>query len=156
MNNAFDEKNRNDYEKNTSLLHVAIDKIRKTPTLPATIAELSRITGLHRNSISNRVWPGTKLKEIKEQRIELKKQKTENVVKIDPVRVLEDKLDNAKQELVFWFTKCTDNEKQIKQLSTNLKRMSDARSDYENMLKQERLYTEKLKKELNQLRMLIQ
>ncbi|MEI6894319.1 MAG: hypothetical protein V5789_06735 [Colwellia sp.] len=156
MNNAFDEKNSSDYEKNTDLLHLAMEKIHQTPTLSATIAELSRITGLHRNAISNRVWPGQKLHEIKEHRKQLKTKTVENLVKIDPVSVLEEKLDNAKRELVFWFTKCTDNEKQIKQLNTNLQRMSDARSNYENMLKQERLKTEELKTELNQLRMLIQ
>jgi hypothetical protein len=138
MNNAFDKKNRNDYDKNTDLLHVAIDRIHKTSTLSATIAEISRITGLHRNAISNRVWPGQRLQEIKEQRRQLKNKRIEKTLQLDPVRVLEDKLENAKRELVFWFTKCSDNEKQIKQLNTNLQRMSDARNDYEDLLKQER------------------
>lgn len=156
MSNAFDEKNKRDFEKNTELLLSAIEKIRRNSALPATISEVSKITGMHRNGISNRGWPKTKLDEIKEQREILKNKRNESVDKIDPVKVLEEKLDNAKKELVFWFTKSIDNEKQIKQLNTNLQRMSDARTDYENMLKRERLKTEKLAAELNQLKMLIQ
>lgn len=155
MNKALNEKNKNDFDKNTNLLNVAIEKIHRTSSLATTIAELSRLTGLHRNAISNRIWPGQKLNIIKEQREKLKKKKIENLRKVPPVKIAEDKLDNAKRELVYWFTKCSDNEQQIKQLSTNLKRMSDARNDYEKMLKQERLKTIRLTSELNQLKELI-
>ena len=155
MSNPFDTKNQRDFDENTEKLVAAIDKINNTPSLPATIAELSRLTGLHRNAISNRVWPNQKLKLIKEKRKNQKKAETNPTVNKNPIKVLEDKLDNAKNELVYWFNKNLDNEKQIKQLEINLERMSLARNDYEAMLKQERLKTEELTKKNNLLRELI-
>ena len=68
MSNHFDIKNQRTFDENTQKLVAAIDKINNTPSLPATIAELSRLTGLHRNAISNRGWPNQKLKLIKEKR----------------------------------------------------------------------------------------
>ena len=68
---------------------------------------------------------------------------------------MEERLDNAKNELVYWFNRNLDNEKQIKQLEINLERMSLARNDYETMLKQERLKTEELTRKNNLLRDLI-
>ncbi|MFK3860518.1 MULTISPECIES: hypothetical protein [Pseudoalteromonas] len=155
MSNPFDTKNQRDFDENTEKLVAAIDKINNTPSLPATIAELSRLTGLHRNAISNRVWPNQKLKLIKEKRKTQKQAETNPTVNKNPIKVLEEKLDNAKNELVYWFNKSLDNEKQIKQLEINLERMSLARNDYEAMLKQERLKTEELTKKNNLLRELI-
>ena len=68
---------------------------------------------------------------------------------------MEEKLDNAKNELVYWFNKNLDNEKQIKQLEINLERMSLARNDYETMLKQKRDKTTELTKQLNIMRDLL-
>jgi hypothetical protein len=155
MSNPFDTKNQRDFDENTEKLVAAIDKINNTPSLPATIAELSRLTGLHRNAISNRVWPNQKLKLIKEKRKNQKKAETNPTVNKNPIKVLEEKLDNAKNELVYWFNKNLDNEKQIKQLEINLERMSLARNDYETMLKQERDKTTELTKQLNIMRDLL-
>ena len=68
---------------------------------------------------------------------------------------MEERLDNAKNELVYWFNRNLDNEKQIKQLEINLERMSLARNDYETMLKQERDKTTELTKQLNIMRDLL-
>jgi len=155
MSNPFDTKNQRDFDENTEKLVTAIDKINNTPSLPATIAELSRLTGLHRNAISNRVWPNQKLKLIKEKRKNQKKAETNPTENKNPIKVLEEKLDNAKNELVYWFNKNLDNEKQIKQLEINLERMSLARNDYETMLKQERDKTTELTKQLNIMRDLL-
>ena len=155
MSNPFDTKNQRDFDENTEKLVAAIDKINNTPYLPATIAELSRLTGLHRNAISNRGWPNQKLKLIKEKRKTQEQAETKSTVNKNPIKVLEEKLDNAKNELVYWFNKNLDNEKQIKQLEINLERMSLARNDYETMLKQERDKTTELTKQLNIMRDLL-
>ena len=155
MSNPFDIKNQRTFDENTQKLVAAIDKINNTPSLPATIAELSRLTGLHRNAISNRGWPNQKLKLIKEKRKTQEQTETKPTVNKNPIKALEKKLDNAKNELVYWFNKNLDNEKQIKQLEINLERMSLARNDYETMLKQERLKTEELTRKNNLLRDLI-
>ena len=155
MMQAFDEKNNSNFKKNTELLISAVNKIKKTNALPATIAELSRMTGLHRNAISNRQWPGKELQEIKNERKKIKNKQVEISSDVNPITVLEEKLADAKRELVYWFTKCSDNELKINQLTTNLNRMSQARDSYEDMLKQERAETKKLLKELEQLKALI-
>ena len=155
MSNPFDIKNQRTFDENTQKLVAAIDKINNTPSLPATIAELSRLTGLHRNAISNRGWPNQKLKLIKEKRKAQKQAETKPTINKNPIKVLEERLDNAKNELVYWFNRNLDNEKQIKQLEINLERMSLARNDYETMLKQERLKTEELTRKNNLLRDLI-
>ena len=155
MSNPFDIKNQRTFDENTQKLVAAIDKMNNTPSLPATIAELSRLTGLHRNAISNRGWPNQKLKLIKEKRKTQKQAETKPTINKNPIKVLEEKLDNAKNELVYWFNKNLDNEKQIKQLEINLERMSLARNDYETMLKQERDKTTELTKQLNIMRDLL-
>ena len=155
MSNPFDIKNQRTFDENTQKLVAAIDKINNTPSLPATIAELSRLTGLHRNAISNRGWPNQKLKLIKEKRKTQKQAKTKPTINKNPIKVLEERLDNAKNELVYWFNRNLDNEKQIKQLEINLERMSLARNDYETMLKQERDKTTELTKQLNIMRDLL-
>ncbi|WP_209327104.1 hypothetical protein [Pseudoalteromonas sp. PA2MD11] len=155
MSNYFDEKNKRIFDENTEKLVSAIDKIKNTPSRPATIAELSRLTNLHRNAISNRGWPSLKLKEIKKQRLIQIKANPEADLNHDPLKVLEKKLDNAKSELLYWFNKNLDNEKQIKQLEINLERMSLARNDYETMLKNERMKSMELTKQLEQLKNLI-
>ncbi|MBB1420162.1 hypothetical protein H5187_23405 [Pseudoalteromonas sp. SG44-1] len=155
MSNPFDTKNQRDFDENTEKLVAAIDKINNAPSLSATIAELSKLTGLHRNAISNRVWPNQKLQLIKEKRKSQQQAETKPTVNKNPIKILEDKLDNAKNELVYWFNKNLDNEKQIKQLEINLERMSLARNDYETMLKQERDKTTELTKQLNIMRDLL-
>ncbi len=151
MNN-FDAKNQRDFELNTDRLVQAIDKIRMNNSLPPTIAQLASLTGMHRNAISKRVWPSVRLEEIKTERKRTSNTSNHQNKPQDPVKVLEEKLENAKRELVYWFNKNLDNEKQIKQLEQNLCRMTDARSNYENMLKQERIKTSELTTQIKTLK----
>jgi len=87
MSNPFDIKNQRTFDENTQKLVAAIDKINNTPSLPATIAELSRLTGLHRNAISNRGWPNQKLKLIKEKRKTQKQAETKPTINKNPIKV---------------------------------------------------------------------
>lgn len=151
----YDERNLRDFDDNTRSLVKAIDKIRSNSHLPATIAQLSKLTGMHRNAISKRLWPRVKLKEIKNTRRAKSEIDAAQRKPVDPVKVLEEKLENAKHELTYWFNKSLDNEKHIKQLEINLQRMSLAREDYEKMLKQERQRTNELTKQLNIMRDLL-
>ncbi|EMI4223250.1 hypothetical protein V6439_002364 [Vibrio parahaemolyticus] len=151
----FDDRNLRDFEENTEALVKAIDKIKSSSHLPATIAQLSKLTGMHRNAISKRLWPRVKLKEIKNARAVKNKLDSVPLKLDDPVKVLEEKLEHAKHELTYWFNKSLDNEKRVKQLEINLQRMSLAREDYEKMLKQERQKTNELTKQLNIMRDLL-
>ena len=48
---AYDKKNSDDYEENTSLLKKALSDIESNKKLKATIAQLSAMSGVHRNTI---------------------------------------------------------------------------------------------------------
>ena len=64
---AFDSRNKLDFEKNTEQLAEGILQIASDKSLKPTVAELSRITGIHRNTIRMRGWPMEKLEAIKEK-----------------------------------------------------------------------------------------
>ncbi|MBD1106607.1 hypothetical protein HXV84_08545 [Pseudomonas amygdali pv. morsprunorum] len=62
---AFDAKNKLDYDRNTELLAQGLMQIASDPNLKPTMAELSRITGIHRNTIRQRDFPAQRLEAIK-------------------------------------------------------------------------------------------
>lgn len=47
---AFDQRNKQDFEKITQILLIGVKSIRSNSSLRATIAELARLTGVHRNN----------------------------------------------------------------------------------------------------------
>lgn len=65
---AYDQKNKADFNDYTSTLEKALKEIENNKNLKASVAQLERMTGIHRNTISNREWPVKKLKEIKKER----------------------------------------------------------------------------------------
>ena len=102
---AFDQKNKEDFDQYTELLTRALFDIGANESLKATVAELSRITGIHRNTIRQRVWPLERLEIIKEnRRIEVLRKKVSNKKPVDPVVVLTEKLEAARIEVLHWFT----------------------------------------------------
>lgn len=153
MSQPYDSVNQKTYEDNTVLLVNALDSIDKDPSLAATIANLVILTGIHRNTVSERKWPKDKLEKIK---IARKNKPSEPPKKEEkPENILDEKLNNAKHELVYWFNKTNDLEREVNQLNINLSRMADARSDYERMLILERKKTEKLQSEVQTLKELL-
>lgn len=102
---AFDNKNKEDFDQYTELLAQALLDIAADDSLKATVAELSRITGMHRNTIRKRVWPLDRLETIKEnRRIEVLRKKISNKKPVDPMVVLTEKLEAARIEVLHWFT----------------------------------------------------
>ncbi|KPY27649.1 hypothetical protein, partial [Pseudomonas syringae] len=90
---AFDQKNKEDFDQYTKLLTRALFDIGANESLKATVAELSRLTGMHRNTIRQRVWPLDRLEIIKEnRRIEVLRKKDSNKKPVDPMVVLTEKL----------------------------------------------------------------
>ncbi|WP_420229728.1 hypothetical protein ACOBWA_14150 [Psychrobacter sp. ER1] len=77
--NAYDQKNSDDYDANTLLLEKALSDIKGNKRLKATVAQLSEMTGIHRNTISNRVWPVQELKQIRDSRKTEEKSRKEQV-----------------------------------------------------------------------------
>jgi len=102
MNNqAYDQKNSEDYEMNTLSINKALLEIEQDPKLKATIAQLSKMTGIHRNTITNRDWPIQKLKEIKDKR-KLKDEESKNHMVVNEIS-LGEKLVLTQNEVIYWF-----------------------------------------------------
>lgn len=60
-NRDYGQKNSSSFEAVTSILNNALIDIENDKKLKPTTAQLSKMTGIHRNTISNRVWPVQKL-----------------------------------------------------------------------------------------------
>jgi uncharacterized membrane protein YheB (UPF0754 family) len=145
---AYDEKNVEDYIKNTLAIEVALDKIRCDPNLKATITQVQNITGLNRKTIRDRD-PNEELVKIKKRRkVEAQIDKEE---KKDSVSELESQLDNAQKELVYWFKEAQSKELQLNQIELKTKRKQETIDWYKAELEKERLATSTLKMQLNQL-----
>lgn len=147
---AYDNKNEQDYDNITDAIDLGLDKIESTPSLKPTIAELAKLSGVHRNTISKRGTPKNTLKRIKkERRIRAEIDKED---KKDEAKTLEDQLDNAKIELIHWFTKSSSLETENEQLTISLKRFNDSLEFYKNELKKEKDKNTALQEEINLLK----
>lgn len=101
---AFDTKNQEDFDRNTETLTNGLMQIAGSVKLKPTVAELSRISGIHRNTIRQRIWPGQRLLAIKESRaVEELRKKLAKEKKADPLTVLTDKLQASRLEVLHWF-----------------------------------------------------
>ena len=155
--NAYDQKNSDDYEANTLSLEKALADIEDNKKLKATIAQLSEMTGIHRNTISNRVWPVQKLKQIRDARkTEEKSHKGQvRLSTTDVKNALEAKLSRAQNETVYWFNEYQDMKRVAQHLDKRLQKMRESRDYYKtlsdtdkNSLSEARQEIKKLKKML--------
>ncbi|WP_133178698.1 hypothetical protein [Shewanella decolorationis] len=148
-NNHFDAVNQERHDKNTVEIQKALQRIRDDYTLKPTVKVLSDLSGMHRNSLRNRKWPIEELDRIK---IERNKNIVSDVAKEkSKVTSLEDILDNAKNELIYWFNMAKDLEKQNAQLLIKLDRISSSRDYYENAYKEEINNVKDLKEQIKLL-----
>lgn len=102
--NAFDKKNQEDFDRNTEVITKGLMVIASDDSIKATAAELSRITGVHRNTLRQRMWPLQRLKAIKENRVieEIRRRQSKTKA-ADPVSVLTTKLEASRLEVLHWF-----------------------------------------------------
>lgn len=126
----YDEKNEKDFEENTSLIIDALEKIRKDITLKPFVKTICDLTGIHRNTLRNRVWPIQKLEEIKNER-NLSKSKVLSKVIRNTENILQEKLNNAQKELVYWYTLHKKLNESHKQLYDNYEKMTASRDSYQ-------------------------
>ena len=132
---AFDQKNKEDFDRYSELLAQALLDIAANDSLKATAAELSRLTGIHRNTIRQRVWPLERLETIKEnRRIDVLLQQVTKKKPVDPVVLLTEKLENARVEILHWFTKCKDAEEEHQKSERKYINMVSSRDTYQNLL----------------------
>lgn len=150
---AFDSKNQEEFDQNTEALSKALLAIASDKKLKTTISELSRITGIHRNTIRNRQWPAQRLEAIKEQRsLEEISRKLKQEKRQDPVSVLTEKLEKSRLEVVYWFNKRNEAEETVHSFEVRLNNLRDSRDLYLQLSERAQLEITDLKREVERLK----
>lgn len=128
---AFDAKNKLDYDRNTELLAQGLMQIASDPNLKPTMAELSRITGIHRNTIRQRDFPAQRLEAIKDnRRIAVLAQRVKAEKKQDPKTILMQRLEKSRLEVLYWFNRYQESESSCATLDKRLDTVRESRDYY--------------------------
>jgi HD-GYP domain-containing protein (c-di-GMP phosphodiesterase class II) len=153
---AFDKRNKEDFDKVTQVLLAGIVSIRSDSSLRATIAELARLTGVHRNTISNREWPQDHLVDIKEQRRRVAAARQLKVAtREDPVSILTDKLEKSRLEVVYWFTQAKDAEDRFLSKERESKNFQESQNYYIARCEAQEITIAELRKEVQKLQRVV-
>jgi hypothetical protein len=129
---AFDQKNLADFDNNTEIISNGLMAIAADTSIKATVAELSRITGIHRNTLRQRQWPVQRLKAIKEDRaVSEIRQRQLKAKAADPVSVLTAKLEASRCEVLHWFDQYLKANDRANQLSARVDFIKDSITKYE-------------------------
>lgn len=156
-NQAYDLKNTDNYEANTLKINQALLQIEQNLKLKATVAQLSKLTGIHRNTIRNRFEPIKKLKEIKEARIEKAKRNKEKLAlnNTDNPKSPEQLLKQARTELIYLFNKHEDMRKQCNHLKFQYKETKKSLDHYKKLYETDQKLLLEATKEIKQLKELL-
>lgn len=131
-NQAFDSKNQEDFDKNTGIITDGLMAIGSDSSIKATVAELSRITGIHRNTLRQRLWPIQRLKAIKEDRVVAAiRQRLVKEKAADPLSVLTSKLEASRREVLHWFDQYLKANDRAEQLGARVNFIKGTISEYE-------------------------
>ncbi|MFP6863541.1 hypothetical protein [Pseudomonas sp.] len=140
---TFDVSNKIDFDRNTEALTQGLLRIAADKELKVTVAELSRITGIHRNTIRQRGWPLDRLEAIKDnRRLEVLASKVKVEKKKDPKSILMERLEKSRLEVLYWFDRYRDSESTVFTLEKRLNSVRESRDFYVKIYEEER---EKLK-----------
>lgn len=155
--NAYDQKNSDDYDANTLLLEKALSDIKGNKRLKATVAQLSEMTGIHRNTISNRVWPVQELKQIRDSRKTEEKSRKEQVrlSTKDVKNALEAKLSRAQSEVIYWFNEYQDTKKIAEHSDKRLQKMRESRDYYKALSDTDKRSLSEARQEIEKLRKML-
>ncbi|EKU60982.1 MULTISPECIES: hypothetical protein [Acinetobacter] len=154
MNNqAYDQKNSENYEINTLSINKALLEIEQDPKLKATIAQLSKMTGIHRNTITNRDWPIQKLKEIKEKR-KLKDEESKNHMVVNEIS-LGEKLVLTQNEVIYWFNQYQDIKLSFENTNNQLKKLKESNNYYREIYEKHKKQVVLAELEINRLKELL-
>ncbi|NBU20650.1 hypothetical protein EBS43_04430 [bacterium] len=118
----FDEKNAEDFFKISKAINEALAVIRENKKMEPSQSNLSKLSGVHRNTLRNRRWPLEELAKIKEERAsgdvlctETKAEKEQKLF----ARTIDDlkkKLELSREEAAKWFHKTLAYEAEIEAL----------------------------------------
>ncbi len=152
----YDEKNKELFEENTNKIWFALDTIRQDKNLKPTKSQVTALTGLHRNTFSSkgaRAWVSIELEVIKKQRQE-DLQRTK-ITKKQQEKNLQALLDQSKLEILHWFTKYSESERELNKLRKRSKRDFDSLEWHKNELLKERQVNKELEERLELLEILL-
>lgn len=153
---AFAQKNQEDFDRNTGVLTNGLMEIAGSTKLKPTIAELSRITGIHRNTIRQRIWPAQRLLAIKESRvIETLRKNLAKEKKVDPLNVLTEKLQASRLEVLHWFNYSKELADKNKHLKQEIKIQVESKNFYINRLAEIQQKNLESEREIDKLRAVI-
>jgi hypothetical protein len=133
---AYEAKNKQDYDDNTDKIYAALDKIKTNKRYKATISQLVELTGIHRNTLRDREFPKERLEEISRER--KVREKLDEEPKKNALKELETQLDNAKTELILWFSQHQTMEADLSQMEMKYLREKEALDFYKRELEKER------------------
>ena len=156
-NQTYDQKNSEDYEANTLLLKKALLDIEGNKELKATITQLSKMSGVHRNTISNRIWPVQELNKIKIARKAKEKARKEQVrlSTTDVKNALEAKLNQAQNEAIYWFNEYQDIKRVAEHSDKRLYKMRESRDYYKTLSDTDKSSLSKARQEIEKLRKML-
>ena len=150
---AFESRNKEDFDQNTEALSKALQDIASDKKIKATISEVSRVSGIHRNTIRNRRWPSERLEAIKEQRkLEELRLKLNKEKRQDPVSVLAEKLEKSRLEVVYWFNQRNELEQTARALEVRSENLEKSRDFYLKQSEAGQLEIKNLKLEIEKLK----
>lgn len=151
---AFDQKNQDDFTEYTKVLNDALLEIQKNKDLKATVAQLSAMTGVHRNTITNRGWPVEKLKAIKEAR-KVAEEKIEEE-DVDKRALLESQLTQARKEVVYWFSQYQDMKSFFEHSDKRFRQMRESRDHYKSLYEEDKKSLLAAEQEIDRLKDLLE
>jgi len=128
-------------------------EIEQDPKLKATIAQLSKMTGIHRNTITNRDWPIQKLKEIKDKR-KLKDEESKNHMVVNEIS-LGEKLVLTQNEVIYWFNQYQDIKLSFENTNNQLKKLKESNNYYREMYEKHKKQVVLAELEINRLKELL-
>lgn len=150
---TFDAANKNDFDRNTEALNQGILRIASDKSLKPNSAELSRITGIHRNTIRQRVWPLERLEAIKDsRRLEVLAARVKVEKKKDPKNILMERLEKSRLEVLYWFDKYQDSQDSFYTVDKRLNSIRESRDFYVKMYGEEQKKVKDLESEILKLR----
>ena len=111
------------------------------------------MTGIHRNTITNRDWPIQKLKEIKDKR-KLKDEESKNHMVVNEIS-LGEKLVLTQNEVIYWFNQYQDIKLSFENTNNQLKKLKESNDYYREMYEKHKKQVVLAELEINRLKELL-
>ncbi|CDG76835.1 hypothetical protein ANICBIBUN_05220, partial [Acinetobacter nosocomialis 28F] len=112
-----------------------------------------QMTGIHRNTITNRDWPIHKLKEIKDKR-KLKNEESKNHMVVNEIS-LGEKLVLTQNEVIYWFNQYQDIKLSFENTNNQLKKLKESNDYYREMYEKHKKQVVLAELEINRLKELL-